>query len=223
MDGVHDMGGKQGYGPIVFSEKEANGEYDPFPNDASRGWSITMTATLGVDEPEGRFRFARECIPPKLYLERPYTDQWVVTDLALMIDGGSLTPQEIETGRAEGKYEGELPLSADDVPTAYREPNRSDRPISSEPVFSINDSVKAGLVGSDGHTRMPGFVRGHRGTIHAYRGAHIFQDESAHLHGEHPMHLFTVRFEAADLWPEIRESKDAVYVDLWEAYLERAF
>ena len=220
MDGIHDMGGKQGYGPIIFSEKEARGEYDPFPGDASRGWSVTMTASLGVENPEGRFRFARECIPPALYLERPYTDQWIMTTLALMIDGGSLTPHEIETGRAKSKFEGEPPMSADRVPTIFRKPYGSDRPAKTSPTFNVGETVRARLTISDGHSRLPGFVRGHQGTIYAYRGAHVYQDESAHFRGEHGMHLYTVRFENAELWPESQDSKDAVYVDLWEAHLE---
>jgi len=220
MSGVHDMGGNEDYGQIVFSEKEAKGEYDPFPESSSRGWSIVMAATLGVDSPEGRFRLARECIPQDLYLERPYADQWVSIALALMIDGGSLTSEEIEHGKISGVYEGEPPLSAEDVSEVYSEPYRSDRPLDARVLFAAGDAVKAKLIDHDGHTRMPGYVRGHSGEIHRYLGAHIFQDASAHFHGEHPVHLYSVRFEAADLWPESKESKDAVFVDLWEAHLE---
>lgn len=220
MDGIHDLGGKQGFGPIVFSEAEKRGDYDPFPGEATRGWSLVMSATLGVDSPEGRFRFTRECIPPTDYLERPYADQWLVTILAQMIDRGSLTREEIETGRAGGRYEGEPPLVAADVKEVFTTPYRSDGPSETGPGFSPGDRVRARLAGSDGHTRMPAYVRGHPGVIHAYRGAHIYQDESAHFRGEHPMPLYTVRFESATLWPESTLSRDAVYVDLWEAHLE---
>jgi hypothetical protein len=35
-------------------------------------------------------------------------------------------------------------------------------------------------------------------------------------------HLYSVRFEATELWDEQANANSAVYVDLWEDYLEDA-
>ena len=41
-----------------------------------------------------------------------------------------------------------------------------------------------------------------------------------YFEGEKPQYLYTVRFEARELWGEAANRSDAVYVDLWEDYLE---
>ena len=52
-------------------------------------------------------------------------------------------------------------------------------------------------------------------------GGHGFADAAAR--GEHRgEHLYTVSFASADLWPEAKASRDRVFVDLWESYLEPA-
>ena len=37
-----------------------------------------------------------------------------------------------------------------------------------------------------------------------------------------PQHVYSVRFEAQELWGERAAAGDTVYVDLWEDYLEPA-
>jgi len=64
-------------------------------------------------------------------------------------------------------------------------------------------------------------VRGRAGVIQAHHGAHIFPDLSAQGVKE-PQHLYNVRFEAAELWGEGDAGRGAVYIDLWEDYLEPA-
>jgi nitrile hydratase len=69
------------------------------------------------------------------------------------------------------------------------------------------------------HTRLPGYARGKPGIIHAHHGAHIFADSSARG-DESAQHLYSVVFDACDLWFEAENSKDRVFLDLWESYLE---
>jgi nitrile hydratase len=37
-----------------------------------------------------------------------------------------------------------------------------------------------------------------------------------------PQHVYSVRFTARELWGAQAPSRDSVYLDLWEDYLERA-
>ena len=73
-----------------------------------------------------------------------------------------------------------------------------------------------------GHTRLPRYARGRRGIIAAAQGAWVFPDANAHGLGEAPQHLYSVRFEGAELWGPLAEARVAVYLDLWEGYLDPA-
>jgi nitrile hydratase len=87
--------------------------------------------------------------------------------------------------------------------------------------FAPGDRVRCRLDGGPGQTRLPGYVRGRAGAVHAHQGGHVLPDASAHgeKRGEH---LYTVSFASSDLWPEARGRADRVFVDLWESYLEPA-
>ena len=71
-----------------------------------------------------------------------------------------------------------------------------------------------------GHTRLPRYARGKPAVIHAVHGVHVFPDANAHGLGEQPAWLYSVRFDAADLWPDdIEHDRQSVYLDAWEPYL----
>ncbi len=51
-------------------------------------------------------------------------------------------------------------------------------------------------------------------------GVHVFPDSHAHGLGEQPQPLYSVRFDARELWGEDAEPQQSVHLDLWESYLE---
>jgi len=222
MDGIHDMGGKQGYGPIEFSETEARGEYDPFPtSEGAHAWAAAMGATTpDLGRVGGFFRFVRECIPPVEYLERPYAEQWLTVTAAMMNFGGVLSMDEIAAGKASAKWEGKPPLPGSAAKDVARHRDNYERDVEHQPLFSVGDTVTANPFGATGHTRLPAYVQGKSGIVHAHHGAHILPDTGVHGLGEQPTHLYTVAFRASDLWPEQASSNDKVFLDLWECYLE---
>jgi hypothetical protein len=73
-----------------------------------------------------------------------------------------------------------------------------------------------------GHTRLPGYVAGLRGVVERLHGAHVLPDANAHELGERPEPLYTVVFDAADLWGASEGAGDTVSCDLWESYLDPA-
>jgi nitrile hydratase len=91
--------------------------------------------------------------------------------------------------------------------------------VDTPPRFKLGDRVRAVNRHPPGHTREPRYVRGRVGVIHAHYGAHIFPDLSAQRVTV-GRHLYNVRFAATELWGEHAASRSAVYVDLWEDYLE---
>jgi nitrile hydratase beta subunit len=96
------------------------------------------------------------------------------------------------------------------------------RPTLRGPRFAVDDHVRVRDHRTAGHTRQPGYVTGKPGVVVAHLGSTAFPD--AHAIGRHarPQHLYTVSFDASDLWGDVAEPGAEVRVDLYEAYLEPA-
>ena len=69
---------------------------------------------------------------------------------------------------------------------------------------------------------LPRYARGKPGTIDRDRGVFVFPDTNAHFLDEKPQHVYSVRFGASELWGEQGTPQDAVYIDIWDDYLEPA-
>jgi nitrile hydratase beta subunit len=218
MDGVHDLGGREGFGPIVDKADDK-----PFHADwEMRAFGIKQSAAAGPNWTIDWFRHARELTDPVDYLTRPYFDQWLTTLAAQLIDEGYLTLDEITAGASTSVVKPAVPPQSPETARAYvKRPRSFAVGVNTPPRFALGGQVRCRLDGGSGHTRLPGYVRGRAGVIHAHHGGHFFADASAHGE-ERGEHLYTVSFPSADLWPEAKESGDRVFVDLWESYLEPA-
>jgi nitrile hydratase beta subunit len=217
MDGIHDLGGKQGYGPI-----EVDSDETPFHHDwEAREWGIAQSArTPGITI--DWWRHCRELIMPVDYLGRPYFDSWAQTDFSTYIEAGWMTMQDIGSGGSGDSSSADEPppaLSLQQVMQEDREHAfRFDADIDAEPAFTPGQQVITASHGHRGHTRLPQYARGRRGTIEACNGAHVFPDLSARGVEVH-QYCYSVVFTAAELWAEAESSRDKVYLDLWESYL----
>ena len=92
--------------------------------------------------------------------------------------------------------------------------------MNAPPRFAVGQAVRAKKINPTGHTRLPRYARGNVGVVDRIHGAHVLPDSNAHFRGESPQHLYSVRFSARELWGEAASARDAVYIDLWEDYLE---
>jgi nitrile hydratase len=141
----------------------------------------------------------------------------------LAVKFGLITADELAAGRpASGSARLVPPLSADRVPEVFAKGGSTQRAVDAQPRYQPGDTVRARNMHPTGHTRLPRYVRGRTGTIERHHGAHVFPDSNAHFFGEAPQHLYTVRFTAREVWGDAASERDAVYVDLWEGYLDRA-
>ena len=218
MDGIHDLGGRQGHGPIDVQEGPAPFH---FPWEA-RLFGITRAFTEPVWTSLEMFRVARECIEPAEYLDRRYYDQWLLAHEVMLVDTGVATVEELSSGRSQHAIEGmPAPMSAEDVAVAKFRQVRFDRPSDDRPAFTLGDTVRIRSRGTPGHTRLPQYVRGCLGTIERFHGFHIFPDSNVMGDG-FAAPLYNVSFRSADLWDEAAGLTDHVHLDLWEPYLERA-
>lgn len=217
MDGIHDLGGREGFGPIDVHEPE-----EPFHAPwEGRVLGIVRAMSRPRDWSIDWFRHCRELIDPVDYLSRPYYDQWLQTYAAMLVNSETATVEELASGRAtSATADLPPPMTPADVETAKNAVVRFDREAAA-PVFAVGDAVRAKAYGSPGHTRLPAYVRGRVGRIEARHGAHVLPDANAR--GEARAEpLYTVAFDAATLWPEAPGRQDRVFLDLWEGYLERA-
>jgi nitrile hydratase len=219
MNGVHDMGGMHGLGPIA---PEAN---EPVFHERWESRALALTLAAGA---WGRWnidvsRHARERIPGAEYMRMSYYEKWIVGLETVMTQTGLVTRAEIASGHPDpGAQKSSPPLTADRVAGALAQGGPTERTIAAQPQFSLGGRVRARNLNPTGHTRLPRYVRGHAGVVARHHGAHVLPDTNAHGLGEQPQHLYQVRFEANELWGEQAAQRSAVYVDLWENYLERA-
>ncbi|MBO9198314.1 nitrile hydratase subunit beta [Rhizobium sp. 16-449-1b] len=218
MDGVHDLGGREGFGPVPNKQDDV-----PFHADwEARAFGIVQSSALGSGWSIDWFRHCRETIVPTDYLTRPYFDQWITTLAAQFVDEGYITLAEIKSGKSS--FLPEPAYAADTVEGARNyvmDPKSYSCEVGTVALFSRGDFVRCSALGSPGHTRLPGYVRGRCGVVDAHHGAHRLPDASA-KGGGRAEHLYTVTFDASELWPEATDAVDQVFVDLWENYLEPA-
>lgn len=222
MNGAHDLGGMHGLGPINPEPEDE----EPIFHAAWERHIFGLTLAVGA---LGKWtldmaRHARERQHPVDYLRHTYYENWLAGLEKLLVEKGLVTAEELATGKALGPADEatrqrvlkteqvqELLIKGSPVQMALETPAR----------FKPGDRVRAINRHPMGHTRQPRYVRGHTGLIHDYQGAHIFPDRNAEGSKE-GRHLYSVRFEASELWGESANIGSAVYVDLWEDYLEPA-
>jgi len=140
----------------------------------------------------------------------------------MLVNSGVATIEEVASGRSQSAISGLVPpMPPEAVEQAKSKPMHFDRESAAEPALTVGDVVRARPHGAPGHTRLPAYVRGRRGVIEACHGAHVQPDAKAHGR-DRAEPLYTVAFDAGELWPEAVGRRDRVFLDLWESYLERA-
>jgi len=217
VNGVHDMGGMHGLGPIV---PEPEGQ--PFHGDwEGRVLAMTIASPTRSNIDAGRHQ--RELIPGPEYLAMTYYEKWFRSLSDLLVAKRLASREEIATGRAaRGAARAEPALAAAAVEAVLSRPGSYVREAAAAPAIAVGDRVRCRNINPTGHTRLPRYVRGKAGEVVSWHGAHVFPDSNARSEGEDPRHLYTVRFAARELWGEAANPRDSVCLDLWEPYLERA-
>lgn len=219
MNGVHDMGGMHGMGPIEIEKDEpvfhSYWEARTYVlNIATRAWRKWNIDT-------GRHEI--ELLPAADYLRMSYYEKWFVRLVALLVKTGMVTRDEIESGKpAPGSPKLTPALQAERVPAAALNravPSSHDPAI--KPRFKVGQRVRARNINPTGHTRLPRYARGKAGKIDRDHGVHSFPDTNAHGLGEKRQHVYSVKFAARELWGDQASERDSVYIDLWDDHLER--
>jgi nitrile hydratase subunit beta len=209
MDGIHDLGGMDGFGPVGV-EREEPVFHEPWE---ARAFALNFLG-LGVLKAYNvhEYRHAVERMDPGHYLAAPYYERWFTGVATLLVEKGVVTREELER-RAGGRF----PLSR---PSASVEAVGISSP--ERPRFAVGDAVAVRDIHPRGHTRAPRYVRGKRGMVLSVAPRFVFPDLAGHGIRAHREHTYHVEFRAQDLWSDASASHESVIVDLWESYLEGA-
>jgi nitrile hydratase len=215
MNGVHDMGGMHGMGPIVHEKDE------PVFHEVweGRSWGLRRAMAPWGRGRWGSFRYELERIPAADYLRMSYYERWFVVLVNQLLRSDLITAAELETGKADpSRPTPTLPPAPPETAGAARQNARVN------PQFKLGQRVRSRNLHPEGHTRQPRYTRGKRGIVVRDNGVFALQDTDVNGQslGGRPQHVYTVRFTARELWGDEASPRDSVYVELWEDYLERA-
>ena len=221
MDGIHDLGGRHGFGPIHHPDDEPVFHSDWEKTVLVMFPAMAMAGAFNLDE----FRHGMEQIPPHDYITARYYEHWIDSMIHYGVDRGIFDADDLE--RRIQYYrdnpDEELPpsskpemvetlkgliASGDDYHRANDEPAK----------FATGDRVTVVDGPSLGHTRRAGYVRGRTGTIATLHGSYVYPDTNAMGGGEGSEYVYTVEFTGEELWGD-EGANTTIYIDLWEPYL----
>lgn len=217
MNGVHDMGGMHGMGPIG---------HDPDEPIFHHEWEGRVWAMFRATGAYGRgvwknFRFELEQLPPAEYLRMPYYEKWFTVLVNRLERSRFITEAELASGKVDTSLpRPQAPPPPPPVPGAIPGASRLDLKVRAR--YRTGQSVRGRNIHPEGHTRLPRYVRGHVGVVERDHGCHVFPDTAAMEAGENPQWLYTVVFDGAELWGPDADPTVKISIDAFEPYLEAA-
>jgi nitrile hydratase beta subunit len=215
MNGIHDLGGLHGLGPIVTEENEPAFHHDWEARVFSLFASLFGGGHFNVDE----FRHAMERMEPEEYLRSSYYEHWLHAFETLLMEKGVITPAELWGQATPVPLKHPPTVLTPDMVDAVVLGGASARAEENLPGrFQVGDQVRTKNFHLPTHTRLPRYARDKIGTITIVHGAFATPDTMAHGLGEQPQQVYAVRFTAEELWGSTRP--DSVCIDLWDNYLE---
>jgi nitrile hydratase len=218
MNGVHDLGGMQGFGKVEVEAHEPAFHAPWEGRVLGLVRSVLYTRESNID----MFRHAQERVGANVYLSVSYYHRWLLGVTRCALEAGLVTPDEIEAGHAlhPGKPV-ERRLTMGEVKNVVtrapfgREPQAPAR-------FQPGDRVRTLNINPMGHTRLPRYARAKTGVVERVYGCHVFPDSKSAGKGDDPQWLYAVAFDARELWGEQADPSLTVSIDAFEPYLERA-
>jgi nitrile hydratase beta subunit len=218
MNGVHDMGGMQGFGKV---EPEADEPVFHAPWESrvlAMERAMRIIGAWNIDTS----RATQERLPPVDYLGSSYYRRWALALERNAITHGLIDPDELTAGRAlrPGRPV-KRALSRDNAAQSFTRGSFS-RPPGAPARFTPGDRVRTKNIHPASHTRLPRYARGREGQIEAVRGCHVFPDSAAGGGSENPQWLYTVVFSGRELWGADADPASTVSIEAFEPYLEPA-
>ncbi len=234
MNGIHDLGGMHGFGPIQREEHEPLFHADWERTVIAMQLSAITAGIYNVDE----FRHYRERMDPAAYLAASYYEIWLDSIARLLVAKGVVTDAELDARTDTirdnpdftvadlppdaGPRFGGGPDTPDEELITWIPGNAVRRQLDHPPRFQPGDTITTSNAHPTGHHRLPRYARGKPGAIHRNHGAFVFPDVHSLGQDDAPQYVYNVRFDGGVLWSASAEPKETVYIDLWESYLTPA-
>lgn len=214
MDGIHDMGGMHGFGPVPTTEETSfHHEWERTVFGIDR--VLKAMGVYNIDEK----RHAIERLDPETYVSSSYFERWLYALETLLRENTSIevdtTTPRSEPSALDPKVQEEILSKAEE---SLYSPSHFDQPPQ-PPKFHEGDTVRVSNHAPSGHTRCPRYVRRATGTIHTHHGTFTYPDDNAHGKST-AQPLYSVAFDANELWENTNSPTHTIHLDLWENYLE---
>jgi nitrile hydratase subunit beta len=220
MDGVHDMGGMHGFGPVVVEggDEIFHEEWEP------RVFALDLLGNVRPLFGELGGRAAAESMDPAHYLEASYYERWLWGAERKLEAKGTIAPGEVEAMMARLAADETAPTTADPELAAQAVAQLRKGPpplgIAVKPRFKPGDRVRVRRMHPAWHTRCPRYVRGVAGVVERVQGTDLLPDRAAYGIPTGPEPVYAVAFVSQDLWGESDEPSWTVMIDLYDTYLE---
>jgi len=210
-----DLGGRLGFGPVVQAAEGTVFHADWESRVLALTLAMGATGCWNID----MARAARETLPD--YLDLSYYEIWLGGLERLLVAKGLVTAEELAAGHAPHPPQpfGRI-LMADQVPAKLAAGSDASRTPTTPARYRLGQRVVTRAAPVDHHTRLPTYLRGRTGLIDRIHGCHVFADSHAQGVGEDPQWLYTVVFEARELWGSEATPGHRVSFDAWQPYLE---
>jgi len=200
MDGVHDLGGKQGFGRVCYPTPKSDETWEPLVRAM---WTLGVrNGTYNMDE----YRHAVERMEPVHYMSATYYERTLTAVATLLVEKGVVRADELSE-RAGGSFPLSRPIG----------PGRCNASAQS---FALGERVRVKSEYTSGHTRMPGYIRGKEGIVVGISPPYPFPDAHAHAMEAELEPTYDVRFRSKDLWPGSSDEA-LIHVGVFQSYLEK--
>ncbi|MGW1049075.1 nitrile hydratase subunit beta [Streptomyces sp. NPDC002586] len=218
MDGIADMGGTPGWGPVQPPKKNEPVFAEPWQG---RAFALAILSNRVSGGNLDSFRHALERLDRAAYLEEGYYGRWLNAGELRLLDSAILAPGAVDARarNLRGEHVEEPPIPEPAKPDYAPAAEGTLRSVVTAPAFGVGEHVRAKDMSPPGHTRLPRYVRGHVGVVDMVQPAGVLPDTNAHFLGENPQYVYSVRFDSHELWGADAESFDLT-VELFESYLD---
>jgi nitrile hydratase len=213
-DGIHDMGGMDGFGAVVEPGSDAvfHAAWE------ERAFALNLiTGSERLRHNNGRA--TREEMDPLHYLAASYYERWLSSTERGLVEAGTISSAEIDAWVERLRAGEAAPTLADGamadravavlVATAVL-------PVPEAPAHAVGDRVRVRRTRPRGHTRSPRYLRGVGGVVERVQCVDRLPDPGPRR--DEP--VYAVRFRSEDVFGEGDEPGFTILADMWESYLE---
>ena len=230
MHGPHDVGGRDGLGPVAAEFLEPGIPDWRYPFEGRMHAVTAMAIAKGAFNLDEQ-RHGIELMRWSDYTDSTYYAHWLFSVEKLLNDKGYISHGEIDERMAQlGAPEmtphpakpGELSEFAKQMIEVLWKGTPHDLPAETVPKFPVGAAVVVRNIHESTHNRLPGYLNRAQGVIAKQYGAFHDPAASAHQQTDVPHHLYMVKFSSGELWGDKVSEDFDLYADLFEDYLDPA-